>query len=393
MTEFYILDSLYRRSQIIENHDSMIWTERLRSVGDFQLVVNSTSQNRSRYTSGILLGNSGSRRVMVAETVEKATAADGTATIKITGRSLEKILDDRLARDALSDLTTEPKWVVTDKPADIARTIYNTVCTLGALDDGDIIPGVIEGSTDLYPTDTIEEPADVITFEMDIATVYAAIKQLCDVYRMGFRLIKDGDTSQLYFDVYMGCDRTSAQTTFPAVVFSEALDSLQNVSELSSIALNKNVAYVISAVGSEIVYAQDIDPDIAGFDRRVLVVKADDINDPDPDVASAQMIQRGRETLAQNRNVSAFDGEISTLSAYVYERNYNLGDLVELQSDDGASNKMRVTEQIFISDKEGDRSYPTLEVEEFVTPGSWDAQPADLVWDDVDPDLDWEDMP
>jgi hypothetical protein len=233
---------------------------------------------------------------------------------------------------------------------------------------------------------------DIITYEVDPKTVYTAEKDLCDQYLLGFRLVRNFDTSQLYFGIYTGSDRTTHQSVLPAVLFSSELDNLQNTSELTSSAAYKNVAYVLSPVGTEIVYAPEADSSVAGFSRQVLIVQADDITDPDPPTASAQMIRRGIDELAKYRKTSAFDGEISQNSQYKYGTDYNLGDLVTLRNASGVMNDMQVTEQIFVSDNQGDRSYPTLTVNQFVTPGSWLALPADKVWNDYTTEH-WADLP
>jgi hypothetical protein len=390
--EVYVLDSLLRREHVIDKFESLIWTERMRAYGDFELILDSILENKTRITAGSKLAMNESYRVMIAETIEDTTDSQGEAKLKIKGRSLEAILLDRIAKPTLSDLTTTPKWVITDTPANIARKIFHDICVLGLLDPGDIIPFVIEGS--IFPEDTIGEPSEIITVEIEPTTVYDAIKNLCELYDMGFRLVRNFDTSQLYWDVYMGSDRTTQQTSLPAVVFAPDLDNLQNTTELTTIALYKNVAYVFSPVGYEVVYPLDVDPETSGFERRALFIKADDITDEDPFVASEKMIQRGKEALAQSRRFQAFDGELNQNSDYKYQQHYYLGDLVEIRSETGAANTMQVTEQIFVSDGEGDRSYPTLSINTFITPGSWLAWDYNQRWEDLDPSPEtWSDQP
>lgn len=390
--EVYILDSLYRRIELVDNHESFIWTERFSAFGDFELLVNSTVQNRTRFTSGTRLATNDSARVMKVETVEDSTDAEGRNLLKLSGRSLEAILDDRVARGTLGDLETTPKWTLTGTPGEIAREIFHDICVTGILDAADVIPGIIEDS--IFPADTIVEPIDPITVEIELTTVYLAIKNVCDLYNLGFRIVRDQDTSNIYFDVYAGSDRTTQQTTLPAVIFSPNLDNLQNTTELTTIAQYKNAAYVFSPVGHEIVYPLDIDPTITGFERHVIFVKADDITDTVPADATAKMIQRGREALSQNRAYSAFDGELNQNGDYIYGIDYNLGDLVELRNIDGVTNQMQVTEQIFVSDKEGERSYPTVSLNTFITPGSWLSYSPEEVWLDFDADSTaWADLP
>lgn len=388
--EAYVLDSLLRRQTVIDSFESFIWTERMRAYGDFELYLHSTHENRTRIPIGSWLAMNDSYRVMMAETVEDTTDDEGKAFLKFSGRSIEAILLDRVARPSLADLTTLPKWVITDTPANIVRQIFHDICVTGVLDTGDIIPYVIEDS--IFPMDTIGESTELITVELEPTTVYDAIKNLCDLYDMGFRLIRNFDTSELYWDVYMGSDRTSSQTTLPAVIFAPDLDNLSNTTELTTVALYKNVCYVLSPAGIEVVYPLDVEPEVEGFERRAMVIKADDIEVGDPD-ASDKMIQRGNEALAQSRRFQGFDGELTQNSNYRYGVDYQLGDMVEIRGETGSTNNMQVTEQIFVSDSEGERSYPTLSLNTFITPGSWLGWDYNQVWEDMGATEYWEDQP
>lgn len=387
--EVYILDSFNRPELVIDEFVSLIWTERMRAVGDFELQVISNSDNRSRLAIGQRLVITDSYRVMTVETVEDSLDEEGRAIWKATGRSLEYVLTNRLARDSSTfDLTILPKWIIEDVPAEIARFMFNQICVAGEFDAGDIIAGINEGSTTLFPADTIDEPADVSRFEIDPKTLYEAIAEICEMFFMGFRMVWDPTTFEFWFDIYMGSDRTTQQVALPALVFSPAMENLKNTTQLQSDILYKNVAYVLSPVGVEIVYALDVDPAVAGFERRAMFVKADDITDVVPAAATAKMVQRGLEELAKNRRIAAFDGELpQTSTRYRYMTDYNLGDLGELQNDSGSATIVQITEQIFVSDKEGDRSYPTLTVQQFVVAGSIDSWAPDEVIDDVDPGL------
>lgn len=382
--EAYILDALYRRIQVVDQFESLIWTERYAAIGDFQMDIHSNSNFRRILKAGAKLAINDSYRVMEVETIEDKDE-NGEKLLVVKGRSMEKILEDRVARPSKANLTTTPRWTITGLPADIARKLFHDICVLGVLDPTDVIPGVTEAS--IFPEDTIPEPSTTITVEIETDTLYKVLGQLCDMYDLGFRLVRDPNNNQFYFDVYTGSDRTTSQTTLEPVIFSPDLDNLQNPTELTSIAAAKNVAYVISPVGFEIVYPEEVDPAaVTGLERRVLFVKADDVTDTDAAAATAKMIQRGKEELAKWRSFSAFDGEINQNSQYKYGRNYNLGDLVEQRNSDGVTNVMRITEQIFVSDKEGERSYPTLTINKFITPGSWAAWNYNQEWVDLEPD-------
>lgn len=386
--EIYVLDALYRRVAVIDVFVSCLWNDRYAEAGEFQLVVNSTREMRDLLKPDTRLACTESHSVMIVESFEDKDGADGQRLLEVKGPSLESIMDDRVAMGSLDDLTTTPKWTITDAPADVARKIFHDICVTGILDVKDIIPFIVEGT--FMPDDTIDEPADDITVEITPTTVYAAIKEICDVYGLGFRMLRHFDTSQIYFDIYTGSDRTTGQTDLPAVVFAPALDNLQNVTELLSIDKAKNVAYVFSPADTAVVYPADVDPDIEGFERRVLVVNATDITIDNPDVAGA-LTQRGREELAKATATQVFDGEISQTSQFKPGLDYNLGDLVEKRNSDGNANNMRVTEIIYVEDSEGQRAYPTLALKSFINVGSWLSM-GTIEWADMTTEH-WADMP
>lgn len=380
--DLYMLDPLLRRETVVDRYKSLIWTERFQSAGDFELIVQSTLDNRQRYKANKWLALSESYRCMKIETVEDATDDDGANLLKITGPSIEIILDDRVAFNVKDDLTAHPKWVITDVPAEIARKVFTDICVTGVLDIHDVIPFIAD--VDLLPADTIPEPTDDITAEIEPDSVYNVIQNICELYDLGFRLLRNFDNSQLVFNIYAGSDRTSQQVDVPAVIFSPDLENLKNTTELKSISGVKNIAYVYSNLGFEEVVALDVDPSVVGFERQVMVVKMDDIAEgTSAGVVTALMQQKGREELAKVRSFQGFDGEVNQNSQYKYGTDYQLGDLVELHGKDGIAVNMRVTEQIFVSDEEGERSYPTLSVKQLITPGSWLAE-GTTEWFDYD---------
>lgn len=392
--EVYILDSLLRRIAVVDVFDTLIWTERWQDIGDFQLVVESTRDNRSLFVAETKLAMNESYRVMVVKTVESKMGADGTALLTVKGFSLEDVLKNRVVKNTLSNLTTEPSWSITGKPADIARTMFDHICRTGALDPSDVIPFLMTGS--LLPASTIPEPPTSITMTQPPDSLYNAIKNVCVLNDLGFRLIRNFDTSQLYFDIYSGSDRTTDQTFLPPVVFSPELDNLQDTTEFTSTDQTKNCAYVFSSQGFEVVYPLGVAPDVAGFERHVLMVSATALpGSPTPADVTAALQQLGQDELTKARAWSSFDGVIDQSSSYKYGVDYQLGDLVEMRNADSNVNMMRVTEQIFVSDKQGERSYPTLAINMFINPGSWLSWNYNQVWLDLDTDTNsvWGNQP
>lgn len=385
--EVYILDDLLRRVEVIDRFESLIWTERWASWGDIEMSIRSSFESRSLLKSGVRLALDRSYRVMTIETVEDGTTADGIKILKIKGRSLEMLFEDRMARFVKTSLNTTPTWDITDTPGAVMRKIVKDVCVTGVLSIHDKIPFIIESRHPSLPADTIAEPIDPILVKIEPKTVYEALTSLSNTWVLGFRLLRDSDLSKVYFDVYSGIDRTASQMVSPAVVFAPELDNLQNTTEMSTIEGAKNVAYVMAANGFMEVIAQGVDIEVDGFERRVLVVNASDIVLVAGAPLDSAMLQRGKEALAEHRAFQAFDGEINQNSQYKYNIDYYLGDLVEMRNTDGIANRMRVTEQIFVHDREGEREYPTLALNTFVNTGSWLSWETNKQWFDYDLDV------
>lgn len=457
--EVYTLDSLLRRAQVVDTFETCIWTERLAAFGDFEIHVFSTFAMRSLMTVGTRIAINESNRVMTIDTVENTLASDGRTMLKLTGRSLEALLIERINRYGLTGAASGAKWTLTGTPANIVRQIFDTICRNNTQQPGDNIPFLIAGS--LYPVSTIAEPSTIITIDLEFGTVYDSIKGICEAYKLGFRLVRNLDRSELCFDVYSGNNHTTLQNTLTPIIFSPDLDNLADISELTSIEAYRNVAYVFSPVASVIVYADGADATTSGFDRRVLLVDANDITYLDrpyvvskvqedsinaginltansqayrdsmnlllqkkrlsatditninavnlsstltatqkADITSAKntsvtynstedaeilaaLTRKGTEELSKARSLAAFDGEIPQSGSYRYAFHYDLGDLVEMRNQDGITNNMRVTEQIMVSDSNGDRSYPTLAIDEYITPGAWFSWNYNQAWESV----------
>jgi hypothetical protein len=389
MLEWYTLDSSLRRDQVIEGFQSFIWTERWQDAGDFQIVIKSTYQNRQLLQPETLLAMNQSKRIMKVDTVSDVTDQNGVRNLTVTGFSLEALLKDRVAMPAITDTTTTPNWVITDTPANIIRYMFNQICVACVLSGNDTIPFYHSGT--LLPAGSIPEDSDPITVTAAPDTLFNTIQKLAQAYFLGFRLVRNGDAGEIYFEVYTGNDLTSDQTVRSPVIFDPNMDNLGGVSLLTSTAAIKTVAYVYAQNGSAVVYSPTANPDATGLDRRVLLVNSSNSDPAGPDL-SAALAQEGLLALTNQRTVYAFDGQLPQEVPYAYGVDYNLGDLVEERNSDGFGNQMYVTEQIFSSDNTGEKQYPTLTVAQVITPGSWLSFDPSVHWTDEDPTVNWTDL-
>lgn len=396
--EVYTLDALLRRSQIIDEFESLIWTERFAEWGEFDLIVESTPKMRQLLTIGQQLVMNESLRVMTVETREISTDTDGRKLLHVTGRSIEAILEDRIVYAQFPFYGFFlPYLELTDTPSAIVRYLFNFFCLSSIVGSYNVLP-YAQISSALFPVGNIDEPSSPIVWRQEPIDLYSAIKDLCSKYALGFRLVRNYDNSELHFDVYAGSDRRTGNNDLPTIQFSPDFENLENSKEFTSNQTEKNAAYVLSPQGGKIVYATGVDPNVSGFARKAMVVNIGDIDIPEGLTAAqtevfvdAFLEQTGFEALAAQRRTYVFDGEIRQDNMYRYGIDYYLGDVVEIRGEDQNIASRRITEQIFVSDREGERSYPTLSEDPVFTAGTWAVVDGDLHWADYTTEV-WADL-
>lgn len=393
-----VLDPEFVMTDIVDAYKSFIWTERFSDYGDFELLVDPTRDNRAIFKRGVLLSIVHSTRVMFVEDLSEETTEDGERTLKVTGRSYETVLERRVPKpfDQIHNPKNEfvEEHIYEGKPAEMVRQmIYNNIVLEHGTSTGqnvDHIPRFLVagsgGVADYYPEGNIPEPTEIVELKLKTSNTHNFVKEVLTPYSMGHRAILDKKNRRVIFNVYTGSDR------FLEVVFSPELDNFANTSSFRSEREYKNVAYVHSKRGSRVVYGFGVPPTISGVDRRVLFVNATEIDDDttDPD---EEMDRIGWDALIEHSRIHAVDGEVPPhTSGYIYDKDYYLGDLVGVVGSDGLRDKMRVTEQIFINDEEGFRTYPTLTSEDRIQEGVWQSAEWNIPWADVNPQTNWADV-
>lgn len=385
--DLYILDSLLRRTEVVDDFESLVWTDRYSSFGDFELDIKSNQGNRARFAPGTLLANNNTDRVMEIETVEDVQSTTGQEMLKIKGISIEgSILQNRIA---VYSWTRDPdagyEWRIGDAPKVILDTIFDHVVRDGAVSIKDKVPLLVAGSKYFNSNPWPETPVYWVSTPVEL---YTALKSICDPYEIGFAFTRGYDLGYLKFEFYVGTDLTTRQTDNPPIIFSPMLDNIQDTSELVTISGSKNVAYVISATEPVVeVYAEGVDPLSEGFERRAIIVDltaTDMAFDPN---ANTKMVEAGEQALNNAKAQYIFDGSVDQYTSYKYGVDYKLGDIVELRNKDGIVTYRRVTEVVLASDEQGDRTYPTLASSAFLGANTWaDWNRNDTDWSDLDAD-------
>jgi hypothetical protein len=348
----------------IDGYNSLIWTERFSSNGDFTLVTANIESTLQKMPKGSIVSIRQSSYLMIVENLKVENDDDGGVALTVTGRSLETYLENRPARAV--GATSDSDWAFNNAyPIATAISMVQQLIATAPLNANDVIPNLemITSIVETTQTNYVIESRDLYSAVLEVLTP------------AGYGILPRKDASgKLYFEVFKGVDKTVGQTAVDPIIFHVANGDITDASYLFTTSDFYNVAYVYSSSGMRVVYAPGVDSTISSWDRRILYVDASDISTTttaedgtetpiDPSIINAAMDQRGASELASHNIQMLFDGQINPIStSYKTPQDYYLGDQVTLIADYGVSQTMQVEEVIRIQDADGDRTYPTLTV-------------------------------
>lgn len=415
--ELYTLTPGFVRDVVIDEFESVIWTERYTQAGDVTLVLPATRDRVKQLAPGLFLALKGSNEVM---NIETQVIEDNMMTI--TGSTLEKFLDNRRVQvykpivlpggNGQPIYILDTKWDLKDTPEKMMAQIVQEMLissnhithsnqignTMQNLALGPIYRGALVGNFATQYSVTLNSGDPL----------YTALLNIAEAHHLGMSLYLEyanETTYQLRFSVYHGVDHatTALNPPYPLVRFSPELDSFTNIKELRSVDGYKNCVVVNipvpwSPFDDVTVFAYEIDglPIAPSFGLRTAYIKSKRVTDKmfkkamgpytgnqspaptevDPidyflgnynlidnterDRILDIMKEEGRAYLTENKRKRVIDGETVPQDYYQFGSNYKLGDLVQVENYTNTLELVRITEYIKTQDITGQRAYPTL---------------------------------
>ena len=287
---------------------------------------------------------------MIIEKLRITSDAEDGNHITVTGRSLESILDRRIVwgqKTISGNLQNGIRTLLNENvisPSDSSRKISNFI---------------FEASTD---------PA-ITSLKIDAQytgdNLYDVISKICSERSIGFKVTLN-DNKQFVFKLYAGADRSYDQEINPYVIFSPKFENIINSNYVESKSALKTVT-LIGGEGEGSARRYTTVGGGNGLNRRELFTDARDISS---DVGNgvtltnaeyiAQLQQRGREKLAENTDVTSFEGQVETTVMFKYGEDFFNGDVVQIANEYGHETKARIVEIVMSEDEEGSSVYPTF---------------------------------
>ena len=351
--DLLILNSNLESTSVLDTFESLIWTDRYFKYGDFEIYTPVTSDILTILKEDYYLWSNSSDHVMIIEDIEIDTDVENGNHLKVTGRSLESILDRRII------------WGQTILNGNFQNGILKLLNenVISPTDTSRQIPNFIfEASTDTAITSL------TIDTQFTGDNLYKAIQSLCETERIGFSITLT-DTNQFKFKLYSGKDRSYDQITNPYVVFSPNFENILNSNYVKS----KKTLKTVTLVAGEGEGFDRRTTTVAvtagsgsGLSRRELFTDAREVSSTidggtltDSEYL-AQLAQKGSADLAENTVVTSFEGEVETSHLYEYGEDFFMGDILQIANEYGIESKVRVVEVIRSQSLSSTNIHPTF---------------------------------
>lgn len=371
MSDIRVIGTDFSIEGVLDSYESFIWTDRFNSPGDFEIYTPVNSKFLDLCQQNRYLDVDFSEHNMIIESITIETSFDSGQKMKITGRSLESLLDRRIVWDQTT----------------VQGNFQNAVKSL--LTASIINPTRTERKiSNFYFLETENE--DITELEIDKTeftgdSINTIIDEMCESFQnVGYRILfgyqmnyihrndldyEFFDDYDIVFELYTGEDYSYAQIANPYVVFSPGYDNIVNTNYVDSIETMKNVTLVLGeGEGSSrkriIVGGKENGAWIPGIFRREYYTDARDLQSSDYSSTSkykAALKQRGLEKLVENSRITSYEGEVEATRSFLYGRDFTIGDIVQLENEYGIAGKARVIEWVRSESDNGVEAYPTFD--------------------------------
>lgn len=380
MKMFIVSPDTLEVEDLVEGYSSIIWVDKFREIGTFELCFKSY-QFYSRYAKkGYYLIMDESEHFMVIESIKVEDSIEDGVTIIISGRSGESLINRRIIWQQTSvqkKLYQETMKLLFEKcftspDGGASESVYRKVDYLLFVENEDPVFKIKGTEEDKkgFPEVSQQWTGDNL---LDILLSFS------EEYNCGFKLTMDLQEKEMYFELYTGQDRSlyseqkyqieyddervfQKRDNKPPVIFSEELNNLADSSSEETVQNFSNVALVAGEGEGEtrktvIVFSHSGDNKYEfGFNRRELYVDARDLQKATND----DLFQRGKTKLAEYKILTNYTGGIINDVVYKYDRDYFLGDRVQINRPTGEIVFGDLQEFTYSQDENGISKYPTF---------------------------------
>ncbi len=308
---------------VIDEYQSLRWRRKFFEPGEFELHLPATKKNINTFKVDYLL-----HYYDVSETgmIEAVSLKDNDLMVK--GRMLSCCLDYCYI-DTIYNFYNQ-------KYGQVMATLVNN-------------HGKAQYTNPWLSIGNIYQGSDSFSSQISYKNLLSVLITLSKTSNIGFRVSLNPLTKKWVFETYTGVDRSLAQSQRTPIIFSDEYGNLSEPSYQYDKTKYRNHALVLGEGEGESRVMCAVDTALYQTEpRRYLIVDAKDIRKEEEmtdEQYSSLLFQRGLNKLAESAIIENFDANTTLGMQWKYREDWNLGDIVSIQSNEwGVSIDRRVTE-------------------------------------------------
>jgi len=351
--DLFIYDRDINLLGVIDKIDSLMWTRRFWSCGEFKMLLPFTDYNVTLLRERRLIRKKGDNQLGEIKYIGMKKNSQGTEEIEVQGKFITAWIGQRVIKNQ----------VVAEQPAGnvIGRILDENV--ISPSDSARVISGISLDLAGDLPTSAISYMSE------PFVNVLTACEDIAKASKIGFYLSTDIKSKSHTFKVYSGRDLTSKNLAGnPPCIFSQEFNNITEQEYTASVENLKTMAYVggeeINNTPRKIV---EVGSELSGLDRIEHFADAKEITQKYKNAAGAEvtmsaaqynnvLLQRGAEEIEARQKNQAFSSKINPCGSLRYKRDFDVGDRVTcINKRWGIKIDVRVTEATEIYEPKGNR--------------------------------------
>jgi hypothetical protein len=329
----------------IRNYESLQFTRRFYTVGEFELHINVNKPNTGALVNGnlIMLGNQGNKAGIIRHRENEIDEnGDATDTLIIKGPTLKGVCAQRLV---VPDTSGDGY----DSSTGAQETIIKHFVTAHLVSPADASRKISQVA---IAADQQRGAQDKWRFRFDVLS--DALDTVGEYSKLGWDITLDLANQEWVFDVIPGRNLTASQSVLPPVIFNAEWGNIKTPHLIQSWINAATQGYcggqgdgvdrLIQQVGST-----------SGLDRMEQFFDCSEAE------SAAELLSTGAQKLAEAAPTNTFEFGIDPLRPFIYGVDYDLGDTVTAISKKwGVTMDTQITEVKEVYEADGNSIEPTF---------------------------------
>lgn len=257
MIDVYVLNKNLEQIGIIDNYESLIWSNRYKEVGDCELYISATITNLNLLQKGNYLIRSDDEMICQIKKIEIDTDVENGNYLIVTGYDCKRFLDQRVIWGTYN---------VDGNVEDFIRSFVNK-----GLGDPNLSARQLRKANGqrLFYLGNKANFTEVSQEQVSYANIGEKVREYCAKYNWGYKVVFSSNA--LYFLLYKGTDRSRE------VMFSNEFENLETTTYIEDDTNIGNVA-LIAGEGEGSERSRNVSGYAESLDRYEIYVDARDLS-------------------------------------------------------------------------------------------------------------------